>query len=162
MKQRSCPQEEKALKAVGTGAWEEDLSAHVAGCEVCGDIVRVSGWMQALAAGPERAQRLPDAERLWLRAQLSEKQTEAERAHKILDWAEFIFSVLVAAGVLGWIGWNLDAVQTRLSPFSANAWQQLWATVSYLAVATPILSGFGFVIFSLIAIVLAYPLLVRD
>jgi hypothetical protein len=117
--------------------------------------------MKALAAGPEGTQTLRDAERVWLRAQLSEKQAEAERAHKILDWGEFIFSMLAAAGVLGWIGWNWDAIQTRLLP-SANGWQQLWITLSYMAGVTPILSTFGVVIFSLVAIVLAYPLLARD
>jgi hypothetical protein len=162
MKQGSCPQEEMALKAVRTGTWEEDLSAHVTVCDVCRVTVQVSGWMQALKEGPEGTLTLPDAERLWLRAQLSEKHAEAERAQKILDWAEFIFSILVSAGVSGWIGWNWSAIQTRLSSFSANAWQQLWATVSYLAGATPILSTFGVVIFSLVAFVLAYPLLARD
>ncbi len=162
MRQASCPQEEKALKAVRTGTWDEGLSAHLPGCGVCTEIVQVSRWMQALAEGPERTPTLPDAGLLWRRAQLSERQAEAERAQKILDWAEFIFATLLSAGLAGWIGWDWFAIQIRLTSLWADTWQQVWATASSVTGATPALSSFGVLILSLVATVLAYPLLARD
>lgn len=162
MSQASCPQEAEAHKAVRTGTWEAGLSAHVAGCAVCREIVQVSRWMQTLAESPGETHALPDAGLLWWRAQLSEKQAEGERARKILDWAEFIFATLLVAGLVGWIGWNWIAIQTLLTSLLADGWQHLWATASFAAGAAPILSSFGVVIFSLVAIVVSYPLLTWD
>lgn len=123
MRQTSCPQEEMTLKAVRTRICEGSLSAHVAGCAVCAEIVQVSRWMQRLAEGSEKASALPDGGRLWRRAHLSEKQEKAERAQKILDWAEFTFALLMAAGLAFWIAWNWDAVQTPLASLLADVWQ---------------------------------------
>ncbi len=162
MRQTSCPQEEMTLKAVRTRMWEGSLSAHVAGCAVCAEIVQVSRWMQGLAEGPEKTAAMPDGGRLWRRAQLSKKLEEAERAEKILDWAELSFALLVGAGLAFWIAWNWDAVQTRLASLLADVWPQLWVKVFSVAGATPSLYSFSVVILSLIAIVLAYPLLARD
>lgn len=162
MRRESCGQEGEVLRAVHTGMWEEALSAHATACAVCREIVEVSRWMKTLAESPEGTDPLPDAGLVWCRAQLSEKQAEAERAQNILDWAGFIFAVLVSAALAGWVGWNWDAIQGTLTSLLADAWQGLWAAWPSVFGTMPALSLSGVVILFLAAIVLAYPLLVRD
>lgn len=162
MRRENCPQEGGVFNAVRTGTWGEDLSTHAAACAVCREIVEVSRWMKTLAESPEGTDPLPDAGLVWRRSQLSEKQAEAERAQNILDWAEFTFGAVVCAALAGWIGWNWDAIQGRLTSLWANAWQGLWAAGPSAFGAMPVLSSSSIVILSLAAIVLAYPLLVRD
>ena len=162
MTQASCVQEERVLQAARTGIWEEALSAHVTGCAACREVVVVSRSMRVLAESSEGTHPLPDAGRLWRRAQFSEKHAEADRALKILDWAEFIFALLIFGGVAGWIGWNWDAIQIRMSSVMADTWQQLWMQAFSVGAAVPILSSSGIVILSLIAVAIAYPLLARD
>ena len=162
MMRANCPREGDALRAVRTGKVEEELRAHLVECAVCGEIVQVSRWMQTLAEGPDRADALPDPGLLWWRAQLSEKQTKMERAEKILGWMEFVFATLLFAGLAGWMSWHWNAIQTRLTSFLAGGEQQLWGTVLSVAGTTPILSSFGVVILSMLAIGLVYPLLARE
>jgi hypothetical protein len=158
----SCPREGDALRAARTGMAEEALRAHLTECAVCGEIVQASRWMQALAESAEGTGALPDAGLLWWRAQLSEKRAEVEKAQKILDWGEFIFATVLLAGLAGWMCWHWNVIQTRLTSFLAGGEQQLWSTVLSVTGATPILSSFGVVILSMLAIGLVYPLLARD
>ena len=162
MMRASCPREGDALRAVRTGTVEEALRAHLVECAVCGEIVQVSRWMQMLAEGPDRTDALPDAGLLWWRARLSEKQTKMEQAEKILGWAEFVFATFLFAGLAGWMCWHWNVNQTRLATFLSGGENQLWGTVLSVAGATPILSSFGVVILSMLAIGLVYPLLARD
>lgn len=159
MSQVSCPQEEQVLDAVHKGTWHETFHAHVAECGVCREIVRVSRWMQMLAESPERTP-LPDASLVWRRVQLSERQAEAERAQKLLDWAELMFATLLSAGLAGWTAWNWGAIQTGSTSFLVEAWQHLLG--SWVIGVVPILSLLSLVIVPLAAIVVAYPLLVRE
>jgi len=162
MKRAGCPREGDVLKAGRSGMSEEALRAHAAECSVCAEIVQVSQWMQTLAESPERADALPDAGLMWWRAQLSEKQAKMDRAQNILGWAEFIFATLLLAGLVGWLIWNWNLIQTRLTSISAGVQQQLLTTMSSVAGATPFLSSAGVVILSLVVVGLVYPLLARD
>ena len=118
MRLTSCPQEEMTLKAVRTRMWEGSLSAHVAGCAVCAEIVQVSRWMQGLAEGPEKTAAMPDGGRLWRRAQLSKKLEEAERAEKILDWAELSLRSLWAPV------WRFGSLGIGMR--SRHGWHHFW------------------------------------
>jgi hypothetical protein len=162
MMRASCPREGDALRAVRMGTLEEELGLHLTECAVCGDIVQVSRWMQSLAEGPDRTDALPDAGLLWWRARLSEKQTKMEQAEKILGWTEFVFATFLFAGLAGWMCWHWNVIQKTLTSFLAGGEQQVWGTVLSVAGATPILSSFGVVILSMLAIGLVYPLLARD
>jgi hypothetical protein len=141
---------------------EEALRAHARECAVCGEIVQVSQWMQTLAEAPDGTEVLPDPGLLWWRARLSEKQMKMERAGKILGWLEFVFATLLFTALAGWMYWHWNVIQTRLATFLAGGENQLWGSVLTVAGATPILSPFGVVILSMLAIGLVYPLLARD
>ncbi len=162
MIRRSCPQEGDVLRAVRTGIVEEALRAHAVECAVCGEIVQVSQWMQTLAESPDGTDALPDPGLLWWRAQFSEKQMKMERAEQILGWLEFVFATLLFTGLAGWMYWHWNVIQTKLTSFLTGGEHQLWGAVLSMTGALPILSSFGVVIFSVLAVGLAYPLLARD
>jgi hypothetical protein len=162
MRPASCPQEGNVLKAVRTGIWEEALSAHLDGCAVCKEIAHASRWMQALAQGSESIRTLPDPSRVWWRAQLSEKQMKAERAQELLEWVEIISATVFSAGIAGWIGWNWHTIQSLFTSLLADAWTHSWITASSALSTAPMMFSSGAVILSIVAIVLAFPVLVRD
>ena len=90
MSRRSCSQESGVALAVRRGEWSEPLQAHLRECAICRGVQESARWMQALEQerAPEAHESLPDAQILWLRAQLSERQAAAERAHNALQWVE--------------------------------------------------------------------------
>jgi len=162
MRQASCSQEVSILKAIRTGTWEEAVSTHLAGCAACEEIVQASRWMQALAQDCENAETLPDAGRVWWRAQVSEEQAKAERAQELLEWVELISATIFSAGLAGWIVWHWNAIQSSLTSFIADTWLHSWiATSSVLNMALLTVSS-GAVILSIVTLAIAYPMLARD
>ena len=162
MKPANCPQEANILKAVRAGAWEETLSTHLRECSVCREIARASQWMQALAQSPQNARALPDAGRVWWRAQFSEKQAKAERAQEIFEWAEILSASVICAGLAGWIVWNWYAIQLLFASLMAGTLPNSWIAGSSMFGTAALMFSSVAVILSLAAIVLAYPLLARD
>lgn len=71
MKRRICAYEDAVKRAVRTGRWDEVLRVHVAGCDVCRDVVAVTRALQALAqtSTPDEV-RLPDPALIWWKARL--------------------------------------------------------------------------------------------
>jgi hypothetical protein len=162
MRLSNCPLEAEALKAVRTEMWEDALTAHVAGCAACKEIVRASHWMQALANGSQKAHSLPDPSLLWWRARLSAKQAQVERAQEMLEWVEIVAATVIVAGLAGWIGWNWLAIQSTLTSLLTEPWPQLWIDAATAMSTTPTMFSISAAILCVIAIALGYPLLLRD
>jgi hypothetical protein len=125
--------------------------------------------MQALGqeSAREAQESLPDAQILWLRAQLSERQAAAERAHKALQWVEIACVAAACAGLGIWLAWNWNAIGGEigdgLSWALFEAWPALWGNVyAYGPVNAPILFTSAVAAISLVALGIAYPLLVRE
>jgi hypothetical protein len=162
MRPASCPQEVSVLKAVRTGIWEEALSTHLDECADCQEIAHALRWMQALAQSSENTRALPDASRVWWRAQVSEKQAKAERAQELFEWTETLFASVFAAGSAVWVVWNWSALQLKFASYLAGTWPHSWITASSALGMAPTILSSGAVIVSIVAIVLAYPLLAQD
>ncbi|MBZ5662461.1 MAG: hypothetical protein LAO08_18825 [Acidobacteriia bacterium] len=162
MRQATCPQEADVLKSVRTGIWSEALSAHMETCADCKELVRASRWMQALAQSSATNPPLPDAARVWWRAQLSDKQAKAERAQELFEWSEIISASVICAALAVWIVWHWSAVQFFFASILAGALPHSWLTASPLLASTPAILFLSAVIVSLAAAVLAYPILARD
>lgn len=120
-----CPREREALESVLRDERPSDLAAHLASCANCREIVAVSTWLQGVAR--ERlAVGLPQAERLWWRAQI-ERRLEgrrrlAERAARPIRWFERGAAVtlgLVALELLR--SYGIGAAGTALARFSDPA-----------------------------------------
>lgn len=158
MKQKSCPQEAAVARAVRAGQWEEALRAHAAGCTYCREVAQAAGWMQSLARSPEEEAALPGAGLVWWKAQLAQKLEEAERAQKPLRVMTAVAEAVAALGVTGLAAWNWPLVQGLLIGLLASLSPELWTALEpavFAWVALPLVV----VILSVIAMVIAYPVL---
>lgn len=126
MKEVICSQEEAVARAARTGQWRESLTVHLAGCAVCQESVQVSRWMQTVGQHSNSNLVLPDADLLWWRARLSQKQREAEWAQKPLEVVEVFSQVIIAVGVAGWFAWNWSEFQQLWTGLLASLLPQLW------------------------------------
>lgn len=166
MKQIFCPHEAAALRAGRTGHWQESLRTHVAECASCQETVQLSRWMQGLAQGVEWNLALPDADLLWWKARLAQRQAEVERAQKPLEWVEVGVPATIAVGLAGWLAWNWPSVQTWLAKLLVGMLPQLWKTTWAVASSATALSTSAalplVLVLCLVAILLAHPLLAED
>ena len=169
MSHTSCSQESGIARAVRSGEWSQPLLAHLRGCAICRGVQESARWMQALVQenAREAHESLPDAQILWLRAQLSERQAAAERAHKTLQWAEIACVAAACAALGAWVVWNWNAMGSEigdgLSWALFEAWPVLWGNVyAYGPENAPILFTSAVAAISLVALGIAYPLLVRE
>ena len=126
MKQIICPQEAAVARAVRTGHWQASLQAHAAGCAVCREVVVASRWLQALTQSSETNRALPDAGLLWWKAQLVQKQAQAERAQKPLEWVGVFAETILVVGPAGWFAWYWRELQGPLTGLTASLLPQVW------------------------------------
>jgi predicted anti-sigma-YlaC factor YlaD len=169
MSQTNCSQESAVARATRSGEWNESLEIHVRACAACRSVRETAGWMQALAqrTATEARESLPDPQILWLRAQLSERQAAAERAHKVLQWVEVACVAAACAGLGLWLAWNWSAVGREIGNGLGwalfEAWPALWSNVSaYGPVDAPLLYSSVVVGISLMTLAIAYPLAARE
>ena len=176
MSHTNCSEESAVARAVRSGEWDESLEAHVRGCGTCRSVREAAQWMQTLApelqlGAPEQTN-LPDPQVLWLRAQLSERQAAAERAHRILQWVEVVCAMVICAGLGIWLvrDWSEvgGAIGDGMNWVLFEAWPAAWNSLytyglyAYGPVNTPILFSSALAAIALMAVAIAYPLLARE
>jgi hypothetical protein len=140
MSNETCPREDRVLAARRSGRWDADLSEHVEQCPVCAQVSAVSEWMETLASQPD-APALPDADWLWLRAQIAARESSAESALRRSTLRRIAACALLGAGV-AWV-W-LDGPSTRGS--GLEAWDLAIASLSaepFVTVAISALAALG-------------------
>jgi hypothetical protein len=171
MSHTKCSEDSAVVRAVRSGKWNESLEAHVRECGTCRRVRQAAQWMQALASGSQLDAReqinLPDPQVLWLRAQLSERQASAERAHRILQWVEIGFAMVICAGLGLWLAWDWSevggAIGDGVNWALFESWPTLWNSVNaYGPVNAPILFSSALAAIALIAVAIAYPLMARE
>jgi hypothetical protein len=169
MSYTNCPQESAVVRAVRTGERSESLEAHLHECANCRGVQEAAGWMQALgpATAREAQEGLPDPGILWLRAQLSERQAGAERAHKFLQWMEIACVTAACAGLCIWLLWSWNeiggGIADRVGWALFEAWPALWSNLyAYGPANAPILFSSAVVAISLVVLGVAYPLVARE
>jgi hypothetical protein len=170
MNQTSCSQESAIARAVRGGEWSESLEAHLRDCAVCRGVRESARWMQALAETPDAGGQqidFPDPRVLWLRAQLSQRQAAAERAHNILQWVEIGCVTAACVGLGIWLAWSWSGIggeiTDRVGWALFEAWPALWSSLyAYGPMNAPVLFSSALAAISLLAVAIAYPLLVRE
>ncbi|HLW42853.1 MAG TPA: hypothetical protein VKS00_00120 [Candidatus Acidoferrales bacterium] len=107
MKQAHCNLEEKIAVAIRTGQWSDALLAHVADCHACEEVAVAASYLceSSHAAGLNAA--LPDASRIWWKAQVAANVEVIEKALRPIVWVRRVAfgagaAVLVAAVVAWW------------------------------------------------------------
>jgi hypothetical protein len=176
MSHTRCSEESAVARAIRNGEWNESLEAHVRGCGTCRSVRQAAQWMQVLAPASELETRgqanLPDPQVLWLRAQISERQQAAERAHKSLQWVEVVCAMVICAGLGVWLvrDWSEvgGAIGDGMNWALFESWPALWNSLyayglySYGPVNAPILFSSALAAIALVAVAIAYPLLARE
>jgi hypothetical protein len=166
MSRTSCSQESAVAQAVRSGVWGESLETHLRECSVCRDVQATARWMRALSEDVGRRTDLPGPQVLWLRAQLSHRQAAAERASTVLQWVEILCVTAACVGFLVWLAWNWSGIGEIADRFGwalFDAWPALWAGISaYGPLNAPILFSSALAAIALVALGVAYPLLVRE
>lgn len=171
-----CSEESAVARATHNGEWNESLEAHVRGCGTCRSVRQAAQWMQALAPASELEAReqtnLPDPQVLWLRAQISQRQQAAERAHQMLQWVEVVCAMVICAGLGIWLVWNWSeaggAIGDAMNWVLFESWPALWNSLytyglyAYGPVNAPILFSSALAAIALVAVAIAYPLLARE
>jgi len=104
MKPVECPYESDVMTAVSTKRWpnraDADLRDHVAGCEICADVVAVTmAFEEELEAAPS-APPLPESGLVWWRAQMRARQEAARLAVRPITVTQAV-AFAAAVGVLG-------------------------------------------------------------
>ena len=108
-----CPREEAVLKAARAGELSDELAAHVARCDSCGESNTAIRWMIELGQSVDSGQApLPDPYLIWLKARIRTRSEESWRT---------LLPVLVAGGASA-IG--LGVIVARLP---GHAWRSLQA-----------------------------------
>lgn len=176
MSRTSCSEERAVARAVRSGEWNESLEAHVRSCATCHSVRQAAEWMRGLAPAPELGPNdqtdLPDPQILWLRAQLSERQARAERAHAILQWVEIASAMVICAGVGVWLAWNWNEVGGLIGDGTNwvlfDSWPALWNSFSVYGLSAygpgnaPLVFSSALAAIAVAAVAIAYPLLARE
>ncbi|MGC1104921.1 MAG: hypothetical protein WA876_00140 [Candidatus Acidiferrales bacterium] len=107
MKQDHCVFEEKIAEASRSGEWSDALLAHVADCPACEEVVLVASYLCESSSAARFGAELPDAGRIWWKAQATAKAAAIERALRPIVWARrFAFGACVAVTLaviaMGW------------------------------------------------------------
>ncbi len=85
MRERTCPQEPRVVRAHQAGIDDPAVRDHVAGCPECRETLETIALVRSVAAEPvDVGHVMPDPGRIWWRAQLV-RRWEAERraAHRV-------------------------------------------------------------------------------
>jgi len=135
-------------RAARTDRWDEALRVHVAGCDVCRDVVAVTRALQTLARTPmpEDARR-PDPALIWWKAQLLKDLAvpppKVGALFRLQDLG-LIFGMALLAGVLWLYGptWQNAFVRFWMRlvggldyPFAETVWRSLALTVWVLGLS---------------------------
>lgn len=106
MKQAHCIFEEKITQANRSGSWSDALLAHVADCPSCEEIALIASYL-CESSGAERAGApLPDAGRIWFKAQLAAKADAVELAMRPIVWARrFAFGLCAVTLFVAIVTW---------------------------------------------------------
>lgn len=98
-----CGQEARVLAAWRGNRIDREIRSHLADCESCREVLETAEFMRVVAADPLDADhRIPEAARIWWRAQLV-RRWEAERrtSHKLDRIYPFQAGVLAVAVLIG-------------------------------------------------------------
>jgi len=105
MKLAQCVHEEEVARAAQSGDWPAALRAHADECPVCSEVALVSSFLQCEAESARADAVLPDAGRIWRKAQLASKQAAAERALRpiaLMERLTLACAVLVFGAAFLW------------------------------------------------------------
>jgi hypothetical protein len=104
MNQTECPFEADVLAAVLQSRWpgqvDETLRAHAATCPICSEVAAVASAMEAAMAETRASAELPDASRVWWKAQMRARREAVSAASSPIATAQ-VLAFAFAVGLMG-------------------------------------------------------------
>ena len=128
MKKTGCKNESRILEALRDGckpeAFEESLREHVAGCISCAELVYVHELFQKDGEQMRVAAPIPEAGRIWWRAQMATRRACAERALRPIAIAE---RAAFAAGSVALVAFSFFVAPQLSGPLArlSSGWAAL-------------------------------------
>jgi hypothetical protein len=111
MKVIECPRESDVLDAIDSNRWplrvERELVDHVAGCEICSDVLTVAAAMREDHDATWREASIPSSGQAWWRAEMRARQQAIRDASRPITVAYGVAAVaaLVLAVAVSWFAW---------------------------------------------------------
>ncbi len=131
-----CVREADVLDALTSARWpnrvDAELSAHVASCDICQDVLTVASAMREDHEAAWADADVPSSGQMWWRAEMRARQDAVREATRPVAVAQGVAAllVLVVAAAGAWVAW--PAIQRF---FAAVTLEQLPPIVVPLAVA---------------------------
>jgi hypothetical protein len=159
MKRVECAFEEEVLAAVLQSRWPERVDAalreHAAQCGICSDVAAVAAAIAGAHEELAAAAVVPDASRVWRRAQLRARREAVEAAGRPITAAQVI-AFACAMGLLGaCFGATSTWFQAAVGRMASGVTS--FDTAALLASATKLLVEHGAFVLSLVAAVFLIP-----
>jgi hypothetical protein len=156
-----CRREQDVIDAIGAARWpdrcEDELRRHVAGCEICADLVEILGPMSREQDAAWDEARVPPAQLVWWRAQLRAREEALCAATRPLTAVYAL--ALVFVGAL--LGGTVATLLPRLRAWAgAAAASMQWPSTDALTQLVAPLAGSTVVLLALATWLLLAPLIV--
>lgn len=154
-----CQFEPDVLTAVLQSRWpdrvDDQLRAHVASCAICSDVVAVAGALDGALEEMRASAELPDASRVWYRAQLRARREAVAAAGRPITAVQLI-AFACAVGLLGaCFGATSTWFQSALKRTASNAAK--FDMTAFLAAASTLFAEHGVLVIGLMAIIFLVP-----
>lgn len=114
MIRRPCEKESLVLRDAQNGVSDPEIERHLASCQSCRNVLKVSSFMNRLASAHESFS-LPSAREIWSRAQFQRRDLEYKRALRPMKIFESIAWAVAAGGPAAWLAWKWPAIQATVA-----------------------------------------------
>lgn len=157
MNRKACTEENAIVRSARTGRLDKLSQAHIQNCAGCRDAVQAVSYM-VLVANLPGGESLPEPSLLWWRAELAQRQTQAQRAQRPLLVIETLTAVISLIAIAGGFAWIWLTVGDEFPEWLLQSWAQLSSAAlpQSLPMFASIFAIAGVLAFS------AYPLLVEE
>lgn len=154
-----CQFEAEVLAAVVQSRWparvDDRLRTHVASCAICSDVAAVAGAMDGALDEMRSGADLPDASRVWWRAQLRARREAVQTAGRPITAVQLI-AFACAVGLLGaCFGATSTWFQSALKRIASNA--AGFDGAAFLAATSTLFAEHGVLVIGLVALVFLVP-----
>ncbi len=121
MNRLDCEREPLVIEAARSGQWDDELRNHAASCPVCADSLLVAPFLEGLAGRDRRESSVPEAGRVWWKAQLLARREAVKRVDEPITILERVAFACAFLSLVGLGIWRWDWIGDRLRGF-ADVW----------------------------------------
>lgn len=118
-----CPREQDVVNAVLSGVWntieDEELSAHAAQCDVCGEVAAISALLREDGEQARREAHVPAAGQVWWRAAVRARLERTQAATQPMTLMHGVTAALAIGILLAILGMAWPAIAGTIGGIKA-------------------------------------------